>query len=147
MSTSATTTTFTGTARTVIKARAEKVWYALTDPELIKQYLFGTEVVSDWKVGSSIAYKGVWEGKPYEDKGKIIELIPNRLLKTTYWSSLSGGEDKPENYLVVKYQLSESNEETTVTITVDNNPTQEAAGQVAANWASVLQVLKELLEK
>ncbi len=103
MSTSTTTKLFTGTARTVIKAKADKVWDALTNPELIKQYLFGTEVVSDWKVGSSIIYKGVWEGKPYEDKGTIKELIPNRLLSTTYWSSISSGEDKPENYLLVKY--------------------------------------------
>jgi uncharacterized protein YndB with AHSA1/START domain len=147
MSTSTTTKLFTGTARTVIKAKADKVWDALTNPELIKQYLFGTEVVSDWKVGSSIIYKGVWEGKPYEDKGTIKELIPNRLLSTTYWSSISSGEDKPENYLLVKYELSESNGETTVTISVDNNPTQEEADHVAANWAYVLQALKDLLEK
>jgi uncharacterized protein YndB with AHSA1/START domain len=141
------TTTFTGTARTVIKAKAEKVWEALTKPELISQYLFGTEVITDWKVGSPIVYRGVWEGKPYEDKGIIKELIPNRLLRTTYWSSLSGVEDKPENYLVVEYRLSESNGETTVTISVDNNPTQEDADHVAANWAYVLQALKELLER
>jgi uncharacterized protein YndB with AHSA1/START domain len=60
------------TARTsiTIHAPVSGVWEALTEPELIKQYLFGTEAVSDWKVGSSIAYKRVWEGKSYEDKRK-----------------------------------------------------------------------------
>ena len=49
-----------------INAPVSKVWQALTDPALIKQYLFGTETKSDWKKGSSITYTGVWEGKSYE---------------------------------------------------------------------------------
>jgi len=35
-----------------INAPAAKVWDALINPELIKQYLFGTEAISDWEVGS-----------------------------------------------------------------------------------------------
>jgi uncharacterized protein YndB with AHSA1/START domain len=54
-----------------INATASKVWEALTKPELVKQYLFGTEVTSDWRVGSPITYTGIWEGKKYQDKGKI----------------------------------------------------------------------------
>ena len=56
-----------------INASKENVWHALTDPEMIKQYLFGTTVTTDWKVGSPITYQGEWEGKKYEDKGKILE--------------------------------------------------------------------------
>jgi uncharacterized protein YndB with AHSA1/START domain len=54
-----------------IKTTKSKVWNALTDPEQIKKYFFGTETVSDWKVGSPITFSGVWEGKPYIDKGTI----------------------------------------------------------------------------
>ena len=71
-----------------INAPAAKVWEALVNPAMIKQYLFGTEVQTDWKVGSPIIYKGTWEGKDYLDKGTIIDLVPGRLLLTTYWSSL-----------------------------------------------------------
>jgi uncharacterized protein YndB with AHSA1/START domain len=74
-----------------------KVWDALTNPKLIKQYLFGTEVTTDWQVGNSITYKGVWEGKPYEDKGKVLENKPEKLLVSTFWSALSGKPDLPEN--------------------------------------------------
>ena len=51
------------TATTTINAPASKVWDALTKPEQIKQYMFGTEVTTDWKVGSPITYKGEWKGK------------------------------------------------------------------------------------
>ena len=139
--------TFTSTARITIKASAEKVWDALTNPKIIKQYLFGTEASSDWKVGSSIIYKGVWEGKPYEDKGKIIELVPNKLLRSTYLSSFSGLADKPENYNTVTYTLSKADGGTELTVTQDNIQTKEAADHSEGNWASVLQTMKKLLEK
>ena len=139
--------TFTATARITIKVSAEKVWDALTNPKIIKQYLFGTEVSSDWKVGSSITYKGVWEGKPYEDKGKILELVPNKLLRSTYWSSFSGLADKPENYNTVTYTLSKADGGTELTVTQDNIQTKEAADHSEGNWASVLQTMKKLLEK
>lgn len=108
---------------------------------------FGAEAISTWRVGAPITYKGVWKGKPYLDKGMITEMVPRALLKTTYWSGLSGIEDKPENYLIVTYRLSEFDGKTTLTITVDNNPTQAAADHAAGNWTSVLQTLKGLLEK
>jgi uncharacterized protein YndB with AHSA1/START domain len=130
-----------------VRAKAGQVWEALTDPALIKQYLYGTDAISDWKVGSPIAYRGEWDGRPYEDKGTVLEVIPNKLLQTSYWSAFSGLEDRPENYLIVSYALSESDGGTTLTITTENIPTQDSADHVAENWAQVLQALKELLEK
>ena len=78
-----------------IHVDAAKVWDALTNPALIKQYLFGTEASSDWKEGSKINYKGVWQGKSYEDKGVIKKCEPNRLLVSTYWSAFSDLPDSP----------------------------------------------------
>lgn len=108
-----------------INASPARVWKALTDPTMIKQYLFGTEAVSDWKEGSSIKYKGVWQGKTYEDKGKILKVIPENLLVSTYWSSMSGLPDKPENYKKVTYGLINANQGTKLTITQDNNASEE----------------------
>ena len=79
--------------------------------------------------------------------GTILELVPNRLLKTSYWSAFSGQEDTPENRLLVTYELSADGGRTTVSVTTDKNPSQEAADQAAQNWTSVLQTLKDLLEK
>ena len=129
-----------------INAPAASVWDALTRPELIKQYLFGTEVTTDWKAGSPITYTGVWEGKTYEDKGKIVQIIPGKLLVSTYWSTFSGLPDLPENYQTVRYEVSSDHEVTTLTVTQENNASAEAAQHSEQNWNMVLDGMKKLLE-
>jgi uncharacterized protein YndB with AHSA1/START domain len=138
---------FVAKSSITIHADAPKVWDALTNPLLIKQYLFGTEAISDWKEGSSITYRGVWEGKSYDDKGVIKKVEPKKLLVTTYWSSFSGLPDLPENYNTVTYALNETDGQTALTITQDNIATQESADHSKKNWNSVLETLKTLLEK
>jgi uncharacterized protein YndB with AHSA1/START domain len=129
-----------------IEAPRGKVWDALTNPKLIKQYLFGTEVTTDWKVGSPITYKGTWEGKSYEDKGEVLENEPEKLLVSTFWSSLSGKPDLPENYQTVHYELSPEGVGTRLTLTQDNNASQEEADHADQNWNMVLEGMKKLLE-
>lgn len=130
-----------------IHAPASKVWDALIDPELIKQYLFGTTVSTDWKKGSPITYSGEWQGKQYEDKGKIIEIIPGEMLETTYWSSMGGTEDMPENYANVKYEIEPQGDETKLTITQTNIASEQSAKHSEGNWTIVLNNIKELLEQ
>jgi len=130
-----------------INAPVSKVWDALTKPEIIKQYFFGTDAKSDWKVGSSVTFKGEWEGKTYEDKGTVTANEPNRLLSYLYWSSMSGKEDKPENYANVTYELSQRNNSTDLTITQDNIADEKTKEHSVQNWKSVLNDLKKLLEK
>src|SRR5689334_12733681 len=141
------TDTFIATAETTIHAPVSKVWDALTNPTLIKEYLFGTNVTTDWKVGSPITYKGEWQGKAYEDKGRIVQVEPEKLLVSTFWSALSGLPDVPENYQTVRYELSPNGNQTKLTLTQDNNATQEAADHSSENWRMVLNGLKNLLEK
>ena len=137
---------FIAKATTTINAPVSKVWQALVNPEIIKQYLFNTEVVSDWKVGSPILYKGEWEGKAFEDKGKILEIEHEKTLKSTHWSPLSGVPDRPENYHTVTYTLSNNAGGTEVTITQDNNATEEEKAHSEKNWQTVLDGMKKLLE-
>ena len=84
---------FIAQATITIEASASEVWQALIDPEKVKQYLFGTQVTTDWQVGSPITYKGTWQGKVYEDKGKVLQNEAEKLLVSTFWSSLSGKPD------------------------------------------------------
>ena len=133
-------------ATITITAPATKVWEALTKPELIKQYLFGTTVTTDWQVGSPIIYEGQWEGKTYQDKGVILQIEPGRLLVSTYWSSMAGLTDVPENYKTVRYELSSERDGTRLTVTQDNNATPEEAGHSSQNWKKVLDGIKKLVE-
>ena len=134
------------TAETEIDAPPAKVWVALTDPEQIKQYMFGSQVVTDWKQGSPIVWKGEYEGKKYEDKGEIVEIEPERRLKVTHFSPLSGQEDRPENYHSLVYELEESRGRTHVSLSQDNNPDEEAAEHSRANWEKMLAGLKQVVE-
>lgn len=134
-------------AQTIISAPATKVWDALINPAIVKQYLFGTDVHSDWQVGSDITYTGVWDGKAYEDKGKILELEPAKKLVSTYFSPLRGLPDVPENYNTVSYELAETGGETTITITQDNIGSEEEKAHSEKNWSTVLEGMKKLLEQ
>jgi uncharacterized protein YndB with AHSA1/START domain len=130
-----------------IQAPISKVWHALTDPAQIKEYMFGTDTITDWEKGSTITYKGEWEGKAYEDKGTIMEIIPDKILHTTFWSPMSGTEDKPENYANVIYELKSAGSNTELTITQDNIPDEKVLKGMEKNWAMVLDGLKKLLEQ
>lgn len=134
--------------RTVrIDAPRAKVWEALTDPDKVRQYLHGTTLSTNWLVGSPITWAGEWKGQPYEDKGTVLAFEPERLLRTTHWSPLGGTGDAPENYHTVTYELAGDGDVTTLTLTQDNNATQEDADAMAENgWGPVLQALKETVE-
>ena len=138
---------FIAKATTTINAPASKVWDALTKPELIKQYMFGTDVISDWKVGSPITYRGEWQGKTFEDKGKVLEVKREESLVSTHWSPLSGVPDSPENYHTVAYHLLEKDGKTEVSITQDNNANEEEKAESEKNWKQMLEGSKNLLEK
>ena len=137
---------YTAEVSTVINAPVSKVWQALTDPELIKQYLFGTNTVTDWKVGSPIFFRGVWEGKAYEDKGTVLEFVPNRVLRYNYWSSMSGTADVAENYANVTCAVVAEGEGTKITITQDHCKTAESRDHSAGNWKMILETMKKMLE-
>jgi uncharacterized protein YndB with AHSA1/START domain len=135
------------TAETEIRASAEQVWAALTDPQQIEKYMFGSRVVTDWEPGSPIVWKGEYDGKRYEDKGEILEIEPGRRLKMTHFSPLSGEEDIPANYHTLVYELEEHGDKTRVSLSQDNNPSEEAAEHSRGNWQKMLTGLKEVVER
>lgn len=131
-----------------IAAGAEKVWRALTDPAMIKQYLFGTETVTDWVVGHPLRFRGEYQGKRYEDKGTILANEPGRKLSYSYWSSMGGVPDTPEHYRVVAFELAPAGTGTRLTLTqsVIVSDTADTLAHTASNWTMVLQGLSKLVE-
>lgn len=138
----------TGKVTAIIKAPADKVWEALTKPEIIKQYFFNTNTETDWKPGSPIKFTGEWQGKTYEDKGTVLENVAGKRIKYSYWSSMSGIEDKPENYANITYTIeSQGIDQTGVIIEQENIPDEKMKIHSEENWGKVLNAMKDLLEK
>jgi uncharacterized protein YndB with AHSA1/START domain len=138
--------TYAASASIVISAPREKVWAALTRPEIIKQYFFGTNLDTDWKVGSPLYFRGEWEGKKYEDRGTVLSFDPMRTFSFNYWSAFSGREDTLETRHIVRYTLDDAEGGIRVTIDQSNVDTQDHADHSAKNWQGVLAGLKKLLE-
>jgi uncharacterized protein YndB with AHSA1/START domain len=139
---------FVARKRISVSAPPEVVWRALIDPAMVRQYMHGANMETDWKVGSPITWKGEWQGRTYEDKGSVVAVEPKKLLKVTHWSPMGGTEDKPENYHTVTYEIAEQGEETILTLEQDNNPSQEAANTMAEqNWGPLLEGLKAVAEE
>jgi uncharacterized protein YndB with AHSA1/START domain len=134
-------------ASTTIAAPRARVWQALVTPDAIKQYMFGATVISDWREGSPIAWKGEWQGKPFEDKGVILRLEPERLLQYSHFSPLSGLPEAPDSYHTVTVELSPAGSDTRVMLSQDNNATEEARQHSVKNWQTMLDGLKTLLER
>jgi uncharacterized protein YndB with AHSA1/START domain len=134
------------TAEADIDAPRSKIWRALTDPDQIQKYMFGSRVETDWQPGSRITWKGEYEGKKYEDKGEVLEVVQDRRLKVTHFSPLSGEDDVAENYHTLVYELTEDEGKTHLWLSQDNNRTDEAAEHSRANWEKMLFALKEVVE-
>lgn len=131
-----------------IQSTPEKVWDVLTNPEKIKEYLFGTEVLTDWNIGSLIVFQGEYNGQQYKDKGNVIENTKNELLKYDYWSGFSGLEDEPENYSLVTYKI-ENLDNSSVNFTWHQQgfSSEEGKSHTEQGLRSMLKKVKELAEK
>ena len=139
-------TSFVATASIAIHAPASRVWQALVNPAAVKQYMFGTSVISDWRAGSPIVWKGEWKGKAYEDKGVIVTLEPEHRIQYTHFSPLAGLPDSPENYHTVTIELATEDGGTRVTLTQDNNANEAARAESEQNWGMMLAALKKFVE-
>ena len=138
--------TITGKTVVTFETPIDKVWEGLTDPEIVRKYFFGTDLESDWKVGSPITFSGEWDGHKYKDGGIILDIDPPNYLKYSYWSSMSGTENIPENYNNITYELTEQNGITTLTILQEGVKSQEAAEHSEQNWNSIFDGLKKILK-
>ncbi|MCG8577931.1 MAG: SRPBCC domain-containing protein [Flavobacteriales bacterium] len=133
------------------KAKLEQVWDLLTNPELTRQYMFGSEVISNWKVGDDI----IWKGKTEEGKdiiyvkGKIAEIIPQQKLSFSMFDPNSGLADKATNYVLLTYSLHTHQNITLFELeqgdfaTVENGKSRFEEAQ--QGWKMVLPLMKKVL--
>lgn len=133
--------------RLFIDAPPEKVWRALTNPRLVKQWFLGADTETDWRVGSPLVQRGVWRGRPTNEKGRVLESERGKRLVHTHWSAASGLPDRPENYRVIRYDLAAVGEGTELTFAEENIPNEAARQRAEETWQRLLAGLKAISER
>ena len=138
-----------------IIATPSKVWDALVNPEKTKKYMFGCETVSDWKVGSSLLWKGEYDGQSIVFvKGNIIAIDPGKFLAYTVIDPNNNEiPDLPENYLTVTYSLTQEDHHTTLTVTqgdyskvAEGEKRYQESYNNGEGWNPILVQIKNLVE-
>ena len=133
----------THTTSVTIDAPAAKVFAALTQPELVKQWQFGKTVQSGWQTGDAIKFIAKTEDAVLEQWGTILDIRPNELLKYNLFTPAPGIEEKPEHYNITSYILTNDNGKTQIElIQEDNRP----FGFVPATLKPILVALKKVVE-
>lgn len=131
-----------------INASPSKVWKGLTDPAIIKDYLFGTDTVTDWKVGNEVIFQGEYKEKQYKDGGIVRKNIPEKVLSYTYWSGFSGLENKPENHSIITYELERIDDNNTkFTWTQKGFADQERHEHEENGMGEFMETIKSVIEK
>jgi len=129
---------------TYIAATPEKVWKALVQGELTRQY-WKHENVSDWKPGSR------WEHVTADDKravrlaGKVIEVVPNKRLVLTWGDAAHAQDDARHSRVAMEIETVGDMVRLTVTHS-ELAPGSDMAGKIANGWPRVLSSLKSFLE-
>lgn len=130
-----------------INAPSSEIWEALVKPDIAKEYFFGAEIMTDWKVGSPIKFKGEFNGNKYEEKGIILNVEPNSQLQYSHWSHFDGLPDEPENYRTWTFDITGKKETTLLTISEDNIPSEKQRKRSDEFWKEALLKIKRLVEK
>ena len=123
-----------------IAATPERVWQALTDSELTKQYYYGSTVESDWKPGSPLVYRSPDGTTAIECE--IVEADPPRRLVHTFF--FPGTEESPSR---CTWSIEARGSATLLSLTHDEFDGETSTFRsVAHGWVPILSGLKTLLE-
>lgn len=129
---------------TYIKTTPDKLWNAITNPEFMKQYWFGTHCESGWKAGSP--WKMIYADGKITDAGEIIESDPPKRLVIN-WRNEWNPELKAEGYSRCTFEIEPVGDATKLTVThgIDTKPSKLIEA-VSGGWPRILSNLKSLLE-
>jgi uncharacterized protein YndB with AHSA1/START domain len=125
-----------------IESTAERVWEALTDPDMTAAY-WGHSNVSDWQEGSAWERRWTGDSRTADVVGTVVESRPPRRLVTT-WAS-PGEQDGPEPSRVA-FTIEPHEGIVRLTVTHENLPDEAERNEIAGGGAAVLSNLKSLFE-
>ncbi|NOU46268.1 MAG: SRPBCC domain-containing protein [Bacteroidales bacterium] len=130
----------------LINATPDAVWDVLTNPEKVKLWQFGSDLITSWEVGTTIKFETEWKGQIFKQWGKILEIKQNELIKYSLFAPLPDLEDKPENYFVMSYVLTAENGQTKLEIIQEDNRPDAVQEEPQGEDNPVLKMLKAIAE-
>jgi uncharacterized protein YndB with AHSA1/START domain len=126
-----------------IKTTPERLWEAITDSEMRRQYSFGIDVTSDWTPGSR--YEAVHPLAPTAiSEGENLEVDPPRRLVQSFMA-LWSDDVKREGTSRVTWEIEPVGDSCRLTVTHDQLR-EDANGEIYGGWPQILSGLKTLLE-
>jgi uncharacterized protein YndB with AHSA1/START domain len=130
-----------------INASLQKVWDTITKAELVKLWQYGSDLITTWEIGSDIKFRTEWGDSVFEQWGKVLEMQPNKLAKYSLFAPRPDVEDKPENYFIMSYVLTDKNGKTVLEIIQEDNRPNAVQEAPQGEENPVLKLLKEIAEK
>ncbi|MEO6003792.1 MAG: SRPBCC family protein [Opitutus sp.] len=107
-------------SRVRLAVSREKAWAALTRPDLVAKWQYGSALTTTWEVGSRIVFRAEWEGQVFEQWGEVLEYREPERLRYRLFAPRPDLVDRPENYFEMIYSLESREGGTLVTITQHN---------------------------
>jgi uncharacterized protein YndB with AHSA1/START domain len=129
-----------------INASGQKVWDTITKPELVKLWQYGSDLLTNWEIGSDIKFRTEWEGKIFEQWGKVLEVKPIEIVRYSLFAPRPELEDKPENYFIMSYVLTDESGQTKLEIIQEDNRPNAVQEKPQGEENPVLRTLKEIAE-
>ena len=129
-----------------INAPIEKVWDTVTKPALVKLWQYGSDLLTSWEPGSDIRFTTAWGDKIFEQWGKVMAYQQNSLVKYSLFAPRPDLEDRPENYFIMSYVLTEENGQTKLEIIQEDKRPGAVQEAPQGEENPVLKALKELAE-
>jgi uncharacterized protein YndB with AHSA1/START domain len=132
-----------------IAASSQEVWRALTDPDMIRQWMDGAQVESTWLPDSDITFTGTMPNfnKKYHDRGTVLAVEPGKRLQYSHWSEMARLPDLPQNRTIFTFKLDPSDEKTRLTLLQENFHSEVAYKHANFFWGVALHLIKKLLEQ
>ena len=130
---------------TYIRTTPEKLWDALTNPAFTRQYWFGIDVMSDWKVGSTVQYrKG--DSEPNVE-GKVLIADRPKTLAYTFRETAGDASKEPPTKVTLEIVPEVGTETVCLTVTHSDFVANSLhRPSISGGWPAVLSGLKSLLE-
>lgn len=136
------------TRSVMLNATPERVWEALTHPGMTRQYFYNCDVESDWKAGSTLRWRGNYQGRPLDVEGTVMEIVPGRYIKYSGFDRLTEGDIARRGDVYITHEIIPQGDKTKLLTTLEHFEGDETRAEMAAEqWDfEIMPRLRQLVE-